>query len=148
MRLWSLHPQYLDARGLVALWREALLAQAVLRGQTRGYQHHPQLDRFRARKAPVSAVNAYLAGVHREAMARGYAFNKAKIGAPRHSPPMTVTAGQLSYEWGHLLAKLAIRDPERHERLLTMRSIECHPLFQQVPGEVEPWERGFAFNAV
>ncbi|HEU5178767.1 MAG TPA: pyrimidine dimer DNA glycosylase/endonuclease V, partial [Burkholderiales bacterium] len=32
MRLWSLHPKYLDARGLVALWREALLAQAVLRG--------------------------------------------------------------------------------------------------------------------
>ena len=27
MRIWSLHPEYLDARGLVALWREALLAQ-------------------------------------------------------------------------------------------------------------------------
>jgi hypothetical protein len=43
MRLWSLHPQYLDPQGLVALWREALLAQAVLRGKTRGYKHHPQL---------------------------------------------------------------------------------------------------------
>jgi hypothetical protein len=29
-RIWSLHPKYLDARGLVALWREGLLAQAVL----------------------------------------------------------------------------------------------------------------------
>jgi carboxyl-terminal processing protease len=29
MRLWSLHPKYLDAQGLVALWREALLAKAV-----------------------------------------------------------------------------------------------------------------------
>ena len=27
MRLWTLHPKYLDAAGLVALWREALLAQ-------------------------------------------------------------------------------------------------------------------------
>jgi hypothetical protein len=36
MRLWTLHPKYLDARGLVALWREALLAQKVLRGATRG----------------------------------------------------------------------------------------------------------------
>jgi hypothetical protein len=33
MRLWSLHPEYLDANGLVALWREALLAQAFLQGK-------------------------------------------------------------------------------------------------------------------
>jgi len=49
MRLWSLHPAYLDARGLGALWREGLLAQAVLRGKTRGYRSHPQLERWRAR---------------------------------------------------------------------------------------------------
>ncbi|MDI6747818.1 MAG: pyrimidine dimer DNA glycosylase/endonuclease V [Rhodocyclaceae bacterium] len=41
MRLWTLHPRYLDARGLVALWREARLAQAVLGGKTRGYTHTP-----------------------------------------------------------------------------------------------------------
>ena len=32
MRLWSLHPCYLDPAGLVAVWREGLLARAVLRG--------------------------------------------------------------------------------------------------------------------
>lgn len=32
MRLWSLHPSYLDAVGLVALWREGLLARKVLQG--------------------------------------------------------------------------------------------------------------------
>ena len=37
MRLWSLHPRCLDAKGLVALWREGLLAQEVLRGKTRDY---------------------------------------------------------------------------------------------------------------
>ncbi|MGP1680491.1 MAG: pyrimidine dimer DNA glycosylase/endonuclease V [Giesbergeria sp.] len=36
MRLWSLHPQYLDSKALVALRREGLLAQAVLAGLTRG----------------------------------------------------------------------------------------------------------------
>jgi hypothetical protein len=31
MRIWSLHPKYLDSKGLVALWRESLLAKNVLR---------------------------------------------------------------------------------------------------------------------
>jgi len=55
VRLWSVHPEYLDSRGLVALWREALLAQAVLRGETRGYRRHPRLARFRARPDPTAA---------------------------------------------------------------------------------------------
>jgi hypothetical protein len=67
MRLWSLHPKYLDARGLVALWREGLLAQAVLRGRTNGYVHHPQLERFRAESSPLGAIADYLRGVHGEA---------------------------------------------------------------------------------
>ncbi|HKX52383.1 MAG TPA: pyrimidine dimer DNA glycosylase/endonuclease V [Nitrosospira sp.] len=37
MRLWTLHPRYLDTKGLVAAWREALLAQKVLSGLTSGY---------------------------------------------------------------------------------------------------------------
>ena len=41
MKLWSIHPKYLDAKGLVALWREALLAQKVLDGKTEGYKNHP-----------------------------------------------------------------------------------------------------------
>ena len=47
MRLWSVHPKYLDSKGLVALWREALLAKQVLEGGTKGYRNHPQLDRFK-----------------------------------------------------------------------------------------------------
>ena len=53
MRLWSLDPAHLDRQGLVACWREALLAQAVLAGRTRGYRHHPQLERFRVVPGPV-----------------------------------------------------------------------------------------------
>jgi Pyrimidine dimer DNA glycosylase len=48
MRIWSLHPQYLDRQGLTAAWREGLLAQKVLTGTTKGYRNHPQLRRFRA----------------------------------------------------------------------------------------------------
>src|SRR5690606_41710659 len=81
MRLWSVHPRYLDRQGLLALWREGLLARAVLRGKTRGYRRHPQLERFRAHASPRRAISAYLAAVHAEAAMRGYAFDRSKIGA-------------------------------------------------------------------
>jgi hypothetical protein len=83
MRLWTLHPRYLDTQGLVALWREALLAKAVLDGRTRGYRHHPQLTRFRAHPASRAAINAYLAAIHAESEARGYAFDRGKVGRLR-----------------------------------------------------------------
>src|ERR1700689_3764927 len=109
MRLWSLHPKYLDPQGLVAIWREALLARAVLRGKTRGYRHHPQLQRFRNRRAPVSAINAYLAGIHDEAARRGYHFDESKIGPVRKTQRIAVTATQLEHEWQRLLTKLKTR---------------------------------------
>src|SRR5450755_3468621 len=98
MRLWTIHPQYLDPQGLVAVWREALLARAVLRGQTRGYRHHPQLQRFRAHSFPRYAINAYLSGIHDEALARGYAFDKRKVGPVRRVEPISATTAQISHE--------------------------------------------------
>ena len=111
MRLWSLHPKYLDPQGLVALWREALLAKAVLRGETRGYTHHPQLERFKAHSHPRLAINAYLAVVHDEATRRGYAFDRSKLGPVRAIRPVPVSTGQLAHEWLHLQQKLAARNP-------------------------------------
>lgn len=141
MRLWSLHPKYLDARGLVALWREALLARAVLRGETRGYRSHPQLERFRNHPSPLAAINAYLVGVHAEALQRGYAFDAGKIELTRTRETMAVTAGQLGHEWVHLLNKLAVRSPELYERWCGEAAPQCHALFRPQPGEIEPWER-------
>ncbi|GAA3917697.1 pyrimidine dimer DNA glycosylase/endonuclease V [Luteimonas lutimaris] len=141
MRLWSLHPGYLDRQGLLAAWREALLARAVLRGQTRGYTRHPQLERFHAHPAPRLAISAYLAGLHAEATARGYAFDRGKIGPLRPVPPIAVADGQLMREWAHLLAKLSVRDPQRHDRLQSLQRPRCHPLFRRVPGPVASWER-------
>ncbi len=141
MRLWSLHPRYLDSRGLVALWREALLAQKVLQGGIRGYRHHPQLERFRAVRSPQSAIASYLRAVHDEALSRGFSFDRTKIGSGRLRKPLPVTQGQLACEITHLLSKLRTRDPEKYRGLRNLAGPECHPLFHVVPGEVAPWEK-------
>jgi hypothetical protein len=140
VRLWTLHPKYLDAKGLVALWREALLAQSVVRGLTKGYTHHPQLARFLATADPSAAVASYLARVHAEAVARGYAFDADKIGPARRRGRLAATTGQLRHEWTHLKRKLRVRDPARY-RLCRGVDPEPHPLFRLVDGPVEPWER-------
>src|SRR6185436_1522217 len=82
MRLWTVHPRYLDAKGLVAAWREALLAQKILAGGTRGYKHHPQLIRFRSHPRPLPAIATFLLGIAQEAQRRGYRFDTCKI-SPR-----------------------------------------------------------------
>jgi hypothetical protein len=141
MRLWSLHPRYLDPQGLVALWREALLAQAVLRGETRGYRHHPQLERFRSSSDPLAAISLYLKAVHVEATARGYNFDKAKIKPNRATLELPVGEGQLQFEWEHLLAKLKSRNPALFQKWRGTAPLETHPLFVQHPGGIADWER-------
>jgi len=137
MRLWSLHPQYLDAQGLVALWRETLLAQAVLRGETRGYRNHPQLERFKNHSATFAAISLYLKGIHEEATARGYAFDKRKIKPARKAVSFTVTAGQMTYEWAHLLAKLKVRNPALYRKWRNLEGPETHSMFTVRAGDVE-----------
>lgn len=141
MRIWSLHPEYLDPRGLVALWREGLLAQAVLLGKTRGYLHHPQLDRFKKQSDPVGCIAEYLRVVHQEATRRGYCFAGEKINAARTSGHLTVPLGQLGFEWHHLLNKVKNRDPQWMSRLTEVKMPRPHPLFREVPGGVAAWEK-------
>ena len=140
MRLWSLHPRYLDPQGLVALWREALLARAVLDGRTRGYRQHPQLERFRMQAEPLASIDAYLAAVHAEAVARGYAFDRSKFAPAPQAPAMRVTRGQLACEWQHLLHKLAARSPLLHARWQAQMP-QPHPLFTLEDGPRAAWER-------
>ncbi len=141
MRLWSLHPKYLDAKGIVALWREALLAQKVLQGKTKGYRHHPQLERFKNSGAPLPAIAYYLAGVWKEAGRRGYCFDRTKILGDGGPVKISVTRGQLKYEWNWLRRKLKTRDPARCALLRPGLRIQSHPSFRVTPGQVEPWER-------
>lgn len=141
LRLWSPHPCYLDARGLVACWRESLLAKAVLSGRTRGYRNHPQLERFRLHPYPLRAINQYLRGIYEEARHRGYVFDGTKIGPNRAAGRISVTSGQARYELVHLKGKLWKRDRRRYFFLKDMKTPMLHPLFRMVPGGKASWER-------
>ncbi|MDO4259688.1 MAG: pyrimidine dimer DNA glycosylase/endonuclease V [Actinomycetaceae bacterium] len=141
MRIWSLHPQYLDTAGLAALWRETLLAQAVLAGRTKGYTRHPQLERFRATPNPSGAIAAYLDGVLAEAQRRGFNYDPSRIDdIPRWEGSIPVQAGQIALEVEHLRGKLAKRDPGRIDTLILAPPL-LHPLFHSVEGGVESWEK-------
>jgi hypothetical protein len=142
MRLWTLHPKYLDRRGLVALWRESLLAQAVLRGETTGYVHHPQLERFRERPSAVGLIAEYLRAVHAESLARGYNFDSGKIARARDHGQVAVGRAQLEFEWDHLMAKLERRDPGWRTRIARVKRPWAHPVFRIVPGAIASWEKG------
>jgi len=140
MRLWSLHPQYLDVKGLTAVWREGLLAQKVLQGSTRGYRNHPQLQRFRTQSHPVAAVAVYLFAIWVEAGRRGYHFDRTKLARLDDVASIPVTRGQIHFEWAHLLGKLLGRDPERYQNFIGIVEPEPHPLFIIIDGDVEIWE--------
>jgi hypothetical protein len=145
MRLWSLHPSLLDQKGLVALWREALLAKSVLMDKTRGYKNHPQLDRFKASPNPVAEINEYLSHVSEEASRRGYRFDSSKIDSTLIEyttlPQITVTHGQIMYEWKHLLSKVSARDPKWYETIKDMTPDVFPDFIVSDNPDIEPWER-------
>jgi hypothetical protein len=142
LRLWSLHPGYLDSKGLVAVWREGLLAKKVLENGTIGYRHHPQLERFKIQAAPLTAIHVYLEAVLAEARKRGYNFDERKIEQGLTCPPIFVTRGQLEFEMGLLRKKLEVRDPQHLQKIGEIKEITPHPQFKLVEGEVEFWEKG------
>ncbi len=141
MRIWSLHPQYLDAKGLVALWRETLLAKNVLEEKTKGYKNHPQLIRFKQSENALQSINFYLKIVWEEACNRNYNFNKSKFVDVVSIEKITVNSGQLKFEMNHLLAKLKKRDPKSYKQVKDTSSCKIHPLFKLVDGKIENWER-------
>lgn len=140
MRLWSLHPKYLDSKGLVALWRETLLAKHVLPGLTKGYKNHPQLNRFKKAKYPIDCINQYLTIIYTEALIRGFNFDKDKIDWEFRPTTLTVTKGQLKYEKKHLLNKLRTRNKVHYNVLLKLKRMDVHPLFKVIDVGIEDWE--------
>ena len=140
MRIWSVHPKYLDAKGIVALWRETLFAKNVLEGNTKGYKNHPQLTRFKAIEKPLEAINQYLAEVWDEATRRGYNFDRNKIDFDFKKIKIEVTIGQMQYEFNHLLKKLEQRDPERFKQFENLKMVDCAEIFEVKEGEIEKWE--------
>jgi hypothetical protein len=140
MRIWSIHPQYLDTKGLLALWRETLLAKQVLEGKTKAYKNHPQLKRFKVITNPVDCIDQYLSAVYEESLRRGYNFDKNKINWFFKPIKLTVTIGQINYETNHLLQKLKLRDVSKYLDLKNQQEILTHPLFEIVNGKIEEWE--------
>src|ERR1041385_1210789 len=130
MRLWTVHPKYLDCKGLVAAWREALLAQKVLAGKTQGYRHHPQLTRFRSHAKPRAAIATFLAGIAEEGRCRGYSFDVTKISSCRFAGKMPETTGQLLYELCHLRSKPRKRAPHVWWQFRGIKTPEPHPLYR------------------
>ena len=142
MRLWSIHPKYLDTKGLVALWREAILAKKVLEGKTKGYKNHPQLERFRESSNPISAINLYLNYIFEESLKRNYNFDNAKLTPKKEKFFLNITEGQLIYEFAHLKNKLKTRDKKRFQELLKVNFPKENPFFKKIKGDKEEWEKG------
>lgn len=141
MRIWSIHPKYLDVKGLLALWRETLLAQNVLLGNTKGYKNHPQLLRFKNHPASLNAISNYLHEVYFEAYKRGYNFNREKILYKKTAITLIkVNLGQVNYEWQHFLKKIEVRENLLFQTLKVLKKVEPHPVFFIADGEVESWE--------
>lgn len=136
MRLWSVNPKLLDTKGLVAVWREGLLAKKVLEGRTKGYRHHPQLIRFRECTNPLMAINYYLYCIYLESVRRGFCFDRNKLLVPDRPVTLTVTRGQLNFELLHLNRKL-VRSPSFY----SIVHFDFHPMFRVVDGDVEEWEK-------
>lgn len=140
MRLWSIHPKYLDTNGFIALWREALLAQSVLKNNSKGYSKHPQLNRFKKEKDPLISIGSYLRGVFLESQRRGYSFDNSKILFEGDADPIPVTTGQIEFEWAHLLNKLSSRSTNIYSRNSGISVPDTHPLFKVIEGRRESWE--------
>ena len=141
MRLWSLHPSYLDCKGLLAVWREALLAKKVLLGRTKGYKNHSQLDRFKNSKDPIASIDTYLFHIFEESRRRCYKFDGNKIGKKRAKEKIEVTLGQVIYEFSLLKKKLNKRDPKKLEEIKDLKKPKTNPLFIVVEGPIEKWEK-------
>ena len=142
MRLWSIHPKYLDTKGLLGLWRESLLAQKVLLGETKGYKNHPQLIRFKQTKDSILYIGTYLYYVYLEGERRGYKFDKSKIiKYDLNIEKIPIKEGQVKYEFNHLLKKLKERDYRKYEEIKDSKNIEVHPIFYVIPGGIEEWEK-------
>ncbi len=143
MRLWSIHPRYLDRIGLIALWREGLLAQKVLAGQTRGYRNHPQLTRFKNYEDPILSIGTYLYRVYLEGKMRNYQFNPNKIlkydSSLRQIIP--IRSGQIIYEFKLLMHKLGRRDRDKLREIMKLEKIDLNPIFYEVDGGIEEWEK-------
>ena len=92
-------------------------------------------------KKSLGAINYYLHNVWMEAMKRSYNFDKNKYIPVSNIEAIEVTLKQLDFERKHLLNKLKLRDEKKYNEIIVVKNFETHPLFNQIAGEIEPWEK-------
>lgn len=150
MRLWSLHPSYLDKQALQVCWADALQAleyykqeRAYMKGITNDLSpyFYPCLDRFRMTGSPIAHITNYLHGLCDESERRNTPFGRAKL--PEFTPGLRlkVTDGQIAREEKLLLLQLNRRkQTQLWMDLFVAEYVQPHPLFEIVSGPVEPWE--------
>jgi hypothetical protein len=148
-----LHPSYLDSKGLLACWREALLAKKVLQNKTNAYKHHPQLIRFKQQSDKINCIKSYLYELYKEAKCRNYNFDFDKIcnrnNANFFKTNMTITDKQLEYEMKHLQKKLMKRDLKQYtanlynvyDKNMNPENLNANQIFKVIEGEIEDWEK-------
>ena len=143
MRIWSINLGWLDSIGIVALWRESLLARKVLEGNTKGYTNHPQLYRFKSSENPLACIETYLYYVLEEAKKRGFEFDGGKIrgNIVDKSIKIPVAQGQLDYELKLLKFKLKKRSLEYYAKIASINKGEPNRMFVSHPGKIEDWEK-------
>lgn len=135
MRIWSIHPAYLDSKRLGAQWREGLLCRYVMNGLTKGYKNHPQFLRFRD-KVKSDFLDTYLYYIWLESKSRGFNYNINLLNDinENNNYCFPVTLSQVQYEIKHLYYKLCIKRDVPSD-------IKIHPCFHIVDGPIEWWER-------
>lgn len=159
MRLWTIHPSFLDQKGLCGLWRETLVGlKALEKGPGAPWYNHPQLARFKVYPNGLAMLAEYAEHVLDEGHKRGYNFNTALLEPYLELYEMNfdgcimVTKGQFDYEVEHFIRKLASRDEMRYQlymekmgpRSLYQPKIEVfvpNPVFRIVDGPIEVWEK-------
>ena len=81
--------------------------------------------------------------VYKEASARGYKFDVAKVGKfnAENLSKIAVTRGQIEYEFSFLQEKLKQRDLKKYKENLNVKNIEISTIFTAIDGDIELWEK-------
>jgi hypothetical protein len=141
MRIWSIHPKYLDSKELLNLWNETIQAKNEFLTKFSGHFSNKQLERFLDLKNPLEAINSYMSSIYREAVKRDFSVDDSFMDWDfDDSIQIPVTAGQISHEISKLKSRLRERDEKKLQKLNGRTFLELHPIFYSVPGTIEEWE--------
>lgn len=132
MSLWSVHPRYLDNKGLISAWNRGLQLQKQLSTEPARNTGNSQLIMFSRQEKPLHAIGSYLSFIASEGCRRGYKFTHEKILYPNFDEELLpIDSEQLRSENQMLQNRLKTRDKNRYQQLSSQSWPETHPLFNR-----------------